>query len=127
VLSKETYGVIDRPKLSKSLLTDLKKLHWRTPELLRDELQIDFRPGTVVTKVDTSQRTVTTEAGDTVSYTSLVLATGGTPRQLPLPGFKELGNVFTLRTVQSAEAIVSATSGGRKKVWVLQANAPLSR
>lgn len=39
-----------------------------------------------------------------MEYEHLVLATGGTPRRLPIPGF-ELNNVYTLRHVQDAQKI----------------------
>ncbi|EJD51818.1 hypothetical protein AURDEDRAFT_111417 [Auricularia subglabra TFB-10046 SS5] len=119
VLSKEAYPPIDRTKLSKALLTDLAKLTWRTEEFLKNELHIDFHPGTTVSGVDTAKRTVTTSDGKSWNYTKLVLATGGTPRELPLPGFQNLGNVFTLRGVTTAKNIVDATSSGRKKVVVV--------
>ncbi|KAH7106851.1 hypothetical protein BKA62DRAFT_611672 [Auriculariales sp. MPI-PUGE-AT-0066] len=119
VLGKENHGPIDRPKLSKALLTDLNKLQWRTPEFLKSELEVDFHPNTIVTKIDSAAKTITTEGGRSFSYTTAVLATGGTPRTLPLPGFKDLKNIFVLRDVPSAQAIVNATSGGRKKVAVV--------
>ncbi|KZV96051.1 rhodocoxin reductase [Exidia glandulosa HHB12029] len=119
VLSKEAYPPIDRTKLSKALLTDISKLAWRTEEFLKNELHVDFQTGTEVTKIDHEKRTVTTSDGKTWSYTNIVLATGGTPRELPMPGFKGLGNVFTLRGVSTAKNIVDATSGGKKQVVVI--------
>jgi NADPH-dependent 2,4-dienoyl-CoA reductase/sulfur reductase-like enzyme len=62
---------------------------------------------------------LTTEDGGKVGYDKLVLATGGSPKNLPLPGFKDLKGIFPLRTVPHAKDIVDATTGGKKKVVVV--------
>lgn len=56
---------------------------------------------------------VSTTSGKTYPYTKLILATGGSPNALPLPGFKDLSNIFLLRTVPDVQAILSAV--GEKK------------
>ena len=43
-------------------------------------------------------------SNERVPYETLVLATGGTPRKLPIEG-KDLGNIFTLRGVHDASVI----------------------
>ncbi|PNY27932.1 Apoptosis-inducing factor 1 [Tolypocladium capitatum] len=117
IISDEGYLPIDRPKLSKALLTDPAKL------ALRDKSW--FGSGSVdwvdaqVTGVDFSERSVSTKAGGKIAYTKLVLATGGTPRTLPLRGFKVLGNIFTLRNVHDARAIVAAIGEKGKKIVVI--------
>jgi len=72
-----------------------------------------------VTKVDTSSKTVTTDSGDTVQYDKLVLATGGSPRLLPLKGFDKLKGIYKLRTVDHTKEIVDAVKGGNKKVVII--------
>jgi len=119
VLSKENHPPIDRTRLSKGLATDVSKLAARTAEFLSDNLQVDFHPGTTVTRLDSSKRIITTSDGTTYNYTAAILATGGTPRQLPLPGFKELKNIFVLRTVDNTKQIVEATGEEKKKVVVV--------
>lgn len=49
-----------------------------------DDRDIDLELNTVVTDVDTDSHTVTTHEGDTIEYEKLLLATGGTPNQLPV-------------------------------------------
>jgi len=117
IFSSEPYAPIDRTKLSKALITDSSKILLRTPEMLKD-LDIELKH-TKVTKVDSKGKTVTTEDGETVSYDKLVLSTGGSPKMLPLPGFKELKGIYKLRTVPQAKEIVDATSGGKKKVVIV--------
>lgn len=119
VLSAEPYLPIDRPKLSKALIADPAKLQLRSAEYYR-KLNIDFCAGARVVDVDTDARTVGLADGTTVAYTKLVLATGGVPRKLPLPGF-DASNVFVLRSVTDVQAIVAARDrdNGRAKNIVI--------
>ena len=117
ILSSEPYPPIDRTKLSKALITDPSKILLRTNEILKD-LDIDLKHAKV-TKVDVESKSVTTEDGEKIGYDKLVLSTGGTPKMLPLPGFKDLKGIYKLRTIPQAKEIVDATSGGKKKVVVV--------
>ena len=98
-------------------MTDLAKLQWRdegwyqtgSVDIVKDE----------VTGVDFATKTVATKSGGKFAYTKLVLATGGTPRVLPLQGFKVLGNIFTLRNVHDAKRIVDAIGDKGKKIVVI--------
>jgi len=116
-LSNEPYPPIDRTKLSKALITDASKILIRSGDMLKD-LDIDLREAEV-TKVDTQAKSVTTKNGETVQYDKLVLSTGGSPKMLPLPGFKELNGIYQLRTVPQAKAIADAVRGGKKNVVVI--------
>lgn len=118
IVSKESDFVIDRTKLSKALIADASKLLWRPREWYADagiETISDE-----VTGVDFTTKAVTTASGKTVPYTKLVLATGGQPRTLPLPGFSELKKIHTLRTVQDVQSILSSTGNdGPKNIVVI--------
>jgi len=118
-LSKEGYRPIDRTKLSKALLADISKAAWRSPEFYK-ESSIDIIEDEVK-NVDFGSKSVTTASGKTYNYTKLVLATGGTPRWLPLPGLKEgdLGNVFVLRALPDAQNILKAVGDNGKKIVVI--------
>ncbi|MCJ1353018.1 MAG: hypothetical protein MMC33_003002 [Icmadophila ericetorum] len=118
ILSKESYLPIDRTKLSKSLMTDVSKLALRPQEWF-DESNVKVI-SEAVSSIDFSKKEVSTSTGKSYPYTKLVLATGGTPKMLPLPGFKELKNVFLLRTVSDAEGIVKAVGEDKcKKIVVV--------
>jgi NADPH-dependent 2,4-dienoyl-CoA reductase/sulfur reductase-like enzyme len=69
--------------------------------------------------VNLQEKSVSTKSGKNIPYTKLVLATGGIPRTLPLPGFNELDNIFTLRRVNDVQNILSALGEGKKKVVVI--------
>ena len=111
MISIESSPPIDRTKLSKALMTDKSKLDLRPQEWFK-ESSIDT-VSDEVTGVDFEEKLVSTKSGSSYPYTKLILATGGVPKMLPLPGFKELSNVFLLRSLSDAQAIVSAV--GEKK------------
>ncbi|KAB5571768.1 putative apoptosis-inducing factor 2 [Coniochaeta sp. 2T2.1] len=117
MITSEGYLPIDRTKLSKSLMTDLSKLQWRDDGFYKDA-QVDVVKDEV-TDVDLQNKTVTTKSGEKYPYTKLVLATGGTPKVLPLQGFKVLGNIFTLRNVHDAENINKAIGEQKGKKIVI--------
>ncbi|OAG36324.1 hypothetical protein AYO21_09489 [Fonsecaea monophora] len=118
VVTDEGYP-IDRTKLSKALITDESKLYLQ-PEQWYSEGSIEFVSDTV-TAVDFDGKTVQTKAGKPLPYTKLILATGGTPRQLPLPGFKnnELSNIFLLRKVSDVQSIMKAVGDKGKKIVIV--------
>lgn len=106
VISSEPHYPIDRTKISKTLISDPSKV------LLRDEkfyqgLDIDFRIKELVESIDKNSKSVKLASGSTVPYSKLVLATGGTPKRLPMDGF-DLSNVFLLRGMEHTKKIVAA-------------------
>ena len=111
IISVEPSPPIDRTKLSKALMTDKSKLDLRPLEWFKDS-SIET-VSDEVTSVDFEKKSVSTKSGSSYPYTKLILATGGIPKLLPLPGFKDLSNVFLLRSLSHAQAIVSAV--GEKK------------
>ncbi|KHN95254.1 Pyridine nucleotide-disulfide oxidoreductase, FAD/NAD(P)-binding domain protein [Metarhizium album ARSEF 1941] len=120
VISNEGYFPIDRPKLSKALMTDLSRLQWRDRSWF-DSGNVEWVDGEA-TAVDFGDRTVSTKNGRNISYTKLILATGGTARKLPVNGFSVLGNIFTLRNVHDVKAIVDAIGEKGKKIVIIGAS-----
>jgi NADPH-dependent 2,4-dienoyl-CoA reductase/sulfur reductase-like enzyme/nitrite reductase/ring-hydroxylating ferredoxin subunit len=113
VVSPKGYP-IDRTKLSKALITDESKLYLNPPEWYKDG-SIDF-VNDAVSSIDFPSSTVKTTSGSSLNYNKLILATGGTPNQLPLPGFKDgLSNIFVLRDVDNVQNIMSAVGADKKK------------
>ncbi len=108
---------IDRTKLSKALIPDPDKILLRSKEWY-SKASIEVISDTV-TSIDFSKKSVSTKSGSQVPYTKLVLATGGTPKVLPMPGFKELKNVFTLRTINDVKDILAAVGDKKGKKIVV--------
>ena len=72
-----------------------------------------------MSKVDFGAKSVSTASGKSYPYTKLVLATGGQPKALPLPGFKDLDNVFLLRTIPHVQSILKAVGEHKNKKIVV--------
>lgn len=118
LIHSEPYLPIDRTKLSKALIGDVSKI------LLHDDEW--FKSASIetvqdqVSSIDFGKKTVSTASGSSHSYTKLILATGGSPKTLPLPGFKKLSNIFLLRTIPHVQSILSAVGEKKdKKVVVI--------
>ena len=106
LLGNEPHGPYHRPPLSKAWLAgemDATRLPMRTPEMLAGK-NIELRTGTKVAAINRAAKTVTLADGSTLPYGGLLLATGATPRTLPLPGGTAQG-VLALRTRDDADAI----------------------
>lgn len=106
VISSEPHFPIDRTKLSKALIADASKVALRD-EKFYNGLDIDFKISETVDSVDASAKSVKLASGSTIKYSKLVVATGGTPKRLPMDGF-DLSNVFLLRNIEHTKNIVSA-------------------
>jgi len=111
LLSDESDPPYHRPPLSKEYL--------QTAEAPRDLLHVkpvgwfENQPGVSlildvkVDRLDPAALTVATEGGETYRGSRILFATGGRPRQLPVPGLA-LSGVHTLRTAADSEAIRTA-------------------
>jgi NADPH-dependent 2,4-dienoyl-CoA reductase/sulfur reductase-like enzyme len=118
LVGAEEHLPYDRPPLSKEFLTEpaspaIPTL--REEAVLRDELAVLLRLGVSATGLNTTDRTVFVD-NEPLHYTSLVIATGATPRTLP--GTEELSGVHVLRTLDDARAIRAALDRGARTVVV---------
>ena len=117
IISAEPNLPIDRTKLSKALIADSSKILLRPQEWF-DSASISTISDKV-NAVDFKLKTVSTASGKSFPYTKLILASGGTPKVLPLPGFKELSNIFLLRTIPDVQAILKAVGEDKGKNIVI--------
>ncbi|SEB37064.1 3-phenylpropionate/trans-cinnamate dioxygenase ferredoxin reductase subunit [Paramicrobacterium humi] len=109
----------ERPGLSKEFLkgeTDAASLFVHEPTWYADH-DVATRFGTTVTGLDLAHSAVTVDSGDNIRYDSLVLATGSSPRSLPIPG-TDLDGVVSLRRIADSEAIRSAFGPGKRIVLI---------
>ncbi|MFN8525714.1 MAG: FAD-dependent oxidoreductase [Chloroflexota bacterium] len=87
--------------------TPREKVLMRTIEQ-HAERGIDLRTETRATAIDTHGHAVTLESGETLPYDAMLLATGGRPNPLSVPGASGTQNVFNFQWLDDAEAIVEA-------------------
>lgn len=111
IISKDEPVALDRTKLSKALIVDPEKLQLRGQDWYDSASIKNVKDE--VTSVDLKSKSVSTSSGKKYEYNKLILATGGTPKRLPLEGFKDLKNIFVLRTISDVQSILSAI--GEKK------------
>jgi 3-phenylpropionate/trans-cinnamate dioxygenase ferredoxin reductase component len=98
----------DRPPLSKKLLAG----EWEPDRIaLRkaddfNSLSLTLRLGVAATALDVSERTLTLADGSTLPFDGLIIATGGSVRQLPAQ--PDLAGIHVLRTLDDALALREA-------------------
>jgi len=120
LLSKEEHLPYDRVQLSKTLEKPVEKLTLRPAGFYKDR-DIDIIHGAVVSKVQAAERSLQYRVGadpvQTLQYDKVLIASGGSPRKLFVPG-SELQNIFTLRTPEDAAEIAKVAKSGHKIVVV---------
>ena len=115
MVSADAAAPYDRPNCSKDYLAGTAPAEWMP---LRDDAwyaghDIDLRLGAEITGLDPGAKTVQLRSGGELAYDALLLALGGEPRRLPIPGF-DRADVFTLRSLADADAIIRATEGAKR-------------
>ncbi|WP_086731005.1 NAD(P)/FAD-dependent oxidoreductase [Streptomyces carpinensis] len=109
----------DRPPLSKDVLLGKAR---REDVLLRpadwyEQRGVELWPGAAVTAIHPEQGTVELAGGSAVGAERIVLATGGTPRALPVPGGDD-PSVHLLRTWEESERLRERLLPGARVVVV---------
>jgi len=117
LIGDEPHRPYERPPLSKDYLAgkssrDEVFVH---PEQWYREHGVDLRLGAAATAVDRGARIVRLADGSSVRYDRLLLATGSSPRRLPVPGGDA---ALYLRRVEDSEAIKATFGAGRRLVVV---------
>jgi NADPH-dependent 2,4-dienoyl-CoA reductase/sulfur reductase-like enzyme/nitrite reductase/ring-hydroxylating ferredoxin subunit len=119
VFSADTAAPCDRPNLSKDYLAGTAPEEWislRPAEFYRDN-DIELRLGTTVTAIDADRHEVRCADGRSCDFGALLLATGGEPVDLTLPG-SDKGRVFYLRSLADSQALIAAAAGAHRAVIV---------
>ncbi|HMG29906.1 MAG TPA: FAD-dependent oxidoreductase [Jiangellaceae bacterium] len=119
LVGDETERPYERPPLSKDYLTgkadrDTVYVH---PPSWYDEHDVELRLGTTVTAVQPGSYRVVLDDGETLGYAKLLIATGSTPRPLPVPG-GNLDGVLYLRRLADSDRIRQTLHEGSRLVVV---------
>jgi 3-phenylpropionate/trans-cinnamate dioxygenase ferredoxin reductase component len=119
IVGKEHYRTYSLPLLSKGFIQG------RYPEDKIYLVKEDFYESNGVTFINSNgasalnseSKTVTLEDGWEIAYEKLLICTGASPIQFPVPG-GDMGNIFCLRTLDDAKAIRQAAERASKAVVV---------
>jgi 3-phenylpropionate/trans-cinnamate dioxygenase ferredoxin reductase component len=119
LIGAEPHRPYERPPLSKDYLRG------ESPEpawLQSDEgwyaaNDIELRTSSVVESIDAGDRAAVLSGGERLGYDRLLLATGGEPRRLPVPG-GDLPGVHLLRTIEDSDSIQALFDGGGRLVVI---------
>lgn len=118
LLGQEAHPPYERPPLSKGVMSGAQS---ESPCLLSvqqaRQLDIQLKLGATVVEIDRNRRHVLLEQGESLTYDSLVLATGGRARKPTISG-GNLDGVYTLRSLDDASRIRAALRPGLRLLVV---------
>lgn len=119
MLTREDRAPYDRPNLSKDYLHGHAEPEWMPlrGEEFFNEHGIKLLLNREVTRVDSRGKTIHFENGETMDYDALLVATGGAPVRLNIPG-SDLKNVCVLRSFNDADSIIETANRSRRCVVV---------
>jgi NADPH-dependent 2,4-dienoyl-CoA reductase/sulfur reductase-like enzyme/nitrite reductase/ring-hydroxylating ferredoxin subunit len=109
MLTEESERPYDRPNLSKDFITGKVGEDWlplRGPKFYPAQ-SIELMTGKKVVSLDPGKKTARLADGQIISFDKALVATGGSPRRLPIPGGDGEG-CFLLRTTADARVILTA-------------------
>src|SRR5260221_9800822 len=115
LIGAETHPPYERPPLSKDLLTGKMPVEktYIQPASYWAEHDIALQLGAPAVALDRAAKQVRLDDGQVLDYATLVLATGGRPRRLPLPR-AESPRVRYLRDIEDTRAIPAALGPGAR-------------
>jgi len=119
IVGAEKHLPYDRPPLSKKLWFGKKKVEeiFIHGNEFYSQNNIELKLGVNISTLDSNQKRVTTDAGLKLGYEKLLIATGGTPRKLSIPG-GDLDGVYYYRYLDDYLRIRSEAAEGRSAVII---------
>ena len=119
MITQEDRLPYDRPNLSKDYLHGHADPEWMPlrPDDFYGEQGIETLRGHRVTSVQQDKKAVLLDNGEEVLYDSLLIATGGIPRELRIPG-SDLTGIHILRSFESADEIISDAKEAKSAVVI---------
>lgn len=120
LIGQEAHAPYIRPPLSKGYLNGSDGLDavYVHPEEWYAENNIELLTGTKVYGVNSVAQEITVAGGKPLHYDKLLLATGSSPRMLPIDG-AELGGVHYLRTLDDSQALQKELAGGGRTLVLI--------
>jgi NADPH-dependent 2,4-dienoyl-CoA reductase/sulfur reductase-like enzyme/rhodanese-related sulfurtransferase len=118
-----SYGTCGLPYFTSGVVKERQNLILRSPQYFKKVGNIDVHTNHRAIRLNPTDRTITvknlqTGKEETVSFDSLILATGVTPVVPPLPNIN-LPRIFTVKTLEDGEAIRQSIKEGTCKEAVI--------
>lgn len=115
MVSADADAPYDRPNCSKDYLAGEAPQEWmplRGESWYKDN-DIDLLLNAEASSLDAGARNVSLKDGRSIAYEALLIATGAEPVRLPIDGFAR-PDVYTLRSLRDADAIIAAGKTARR-------------
>ncbi len=119
LITREDRMPYDRPNLSKEYMAGKAEPKWmpmRSDDFFKEH-DIELQKNREVVAVDFREKNIKFSDSTGLTYDRLLLATGGAPKRLNIPG-ADLDNVFTLRSYDDADRIIKAAEKAEKAVVI---------
>jgi NADPH-dependent 2,4-dienoyl-CoA reductase/sulfur reductase-like enzyme len=119
LVGEESHVPYDRPPLSKDFLrgeTPKERLFFDEPSFFEAQ-RINLKLGTAVKTLDPAAKTVELSDGRSLRFEKALIATGGRPVHLKIPG-TDLPGVHYFRTLNDSMALAADTRSGSQAVMV---------
>ena len=119
LVGAEPHRPYERPPLSKEYLRGESK----TPAWLQEDEgwyaanDVELRTTSVVQSIDADDKAVVLSGGERIDADRILLATGGEPRRIAVPG-ADLDGVHLLRTIENSNAIRETFGAGGRLVVI---------
>ncbi|HVG97842.1 MAG TPA: FAD-dependent oxidoreductase [Chloroflexota bacterium] len=117
ILADEPYPLYNRIALPRVLKqttlperTIIRQVAWHAQQ------RIDLRLETTVSRLDTDDRVVFTADGGAFPYDKLLIATGGTPNPLRVPGAAGTGGIYNFQTLDDTKAILARSMAAKSAI-----------
>lgn len=119
MLTPEPDRPYDRPNLSKDFITGKAGENWLPlhGSKFYAAQGIELLTGRSVVALDVQRKLIRTDSGESIAWDKLLLATGGSPRKLSIPGADGEG-CHVLRTTPDAKAILAAAEKWKSVVLI---------
>jgi 3-phenylpropionate/trans-cinnamate dioxygenase ferredoxin reductase subunit len=119
LVGREEHLPYNRPPLTKDLWFGEESVNdiFVNDEAFYDENGVRLALGTVATELDVERKSVTLNTGQVVRFRKLLLATGGIPRKLDIPG-GDLEGIYYYRYLDQYQRLRSEASAGRSAVVI---------
>jgi len=115
IISSDADAPYDRPNCSKDYLAGEAPQEWmplRGEDWYKDN-DIDLLLNAEAARLDAAAKIISLQDGRDFAYDALLIATGGEPVRLPIGGFNA-PDVYTLRSLRDADAIIAAAKTAQR-------------